>query len=90
MAFINWTESVGIIMANATTTTTGSLFITLLVVLLFILAMALMFGIELEYTAILVLPLMLAYMSHYSDFVAPGFVILLYMAFIITKNWLFK
>jgi len=90
MVFINATESIGIIIGNATTYTTGSMFLTLFVVLLFILAMALMFGIKLEYTAILVLPLMLGYMSYYSEFITIGVIIIFYLGFLVTKNFLFK
>lgn len=90
MVFMNMTESIGIILGNATTHTTGSMFLTLLMVLIIIMAIALMFGIKLEFTIILVLPLVLSYMAFYSEFVATGMILLFYIGFLITKNFLFK
>lgn len=90
MVFINWTESIGIVIGNSTQYTTGSMFLTLLMVLIIILAMALMFGIKLEFTVILVLPLVLGYMAYYSEFIATGMILLFYIGFLITKNFLFK
>lgn len=90
MAFINWTESVGIVIGNATQYTTGSMFLTLLFILMILIGLALMFGIKLEFTAILILPLMLGYMAYYSEFVAVGMVIIIYLGLLITKNFLFR
>lgn len=88
--FINTTETIGIIMGEATAVTFGAMFLTLFFVLIVILAIALMFGIRLEYTAILVLPLVLVYMAYYSEFYATGGVLIIYLAFILTKNFIFK
>jgi len=90
MFFINTTETIGIIIGTATETTTGSLFITLLIVVLLLLAIAIMFGIPLEWTTIFILPLILGYMSHYSEFIGTGAVFLIYLSIILTKNFLFK
>ena len=56
MAFVNATETIGIILSHGTTTTTGSIFLTLMIILLVIMAIAIMFQIRLEYTSILILP----------------------------------
>jgi hypothetical protein len=90
MVFINSSQTLGIILAQGTATTTGSLFLSLFVLLAFFLAMALMFQIKLEYTAILILPLLLAYMAFYRDWIAVGTVILIYLAIIFTKNFFIK
>jgi len=90
MIFINQTETIGIIMGNASSTTTGSMFLTMLLVLILILAFAIMFGIKMEFTAMLILPLMLGYMSYYGEFIAIGLVILIYIGIIFTKNFIFK
>lgn len=89
MVFINTTETIGIILGNASTTTTGSLFLTLLLVLVFLFAICILFGIKLEYTAILLLPLLLGYMAYYGDFVAIGMIFLIYLAILLTKNFIF-
>ena len=88
--FINWTETIGVVVGNATTTTTGSLFVTLLLIVAFIMAMAIMFGIRLEYTAIIILPLIMGYASYYSEFVTMLLLILIYLSVIVTKNFIFK
>jgi len=88
--FINWTGTIGKILIAGTEGVTGSLFSTLLLIMIFIFIICMMFSIALEYTAILILPLCLACASYYSNFVAPLTVILIYISFIITKNWIFK
>jgi len=90
MEFMNMTDSIGIIMGQATTYTTGSMFLTLLIVVMALIAVAIMFGIKLEYTIILIMPLMLGYMAFYSAFVSVGLVMLFYIAFIMAKNFLFR
>lgn len=90
MMFINWSQTMGVILAKSTEYNTGSIFLSLMILLVMILAFALMFGIKLEYTAILILPLLLGYMAYYSDFIAVGTCIFIYLALILTKNFLFK
>lgn len=88
--FINTTETIGIIIGTASEVTTGSLFLTLMLLLVFLVAFGLLFGIKPEYISILILPYCLACMAYYSDFVAPGGTILIYVAFILTKNYILK
>jgi hypothetical protein len=88
--FINTTETIGIILGSASTTTTGSLFGALLLVMIILIAMAFMFNIPLEFTAVLFLPLVLGCMAFYSQFLATGGVFLIYVSIIITKNFIFK
>lgn len=90
MTFVNWDDTIGIVLGNATTTTTGSLFLTFLIIMVIILAMALMFGIKLEFTAILILPLLLGLASYYGDFIALLLAVLAYLSMIITKNFIFR
>ena len=90
MTFINWDGTIGIILGNATTTTHGSLFLTFLLIIVFFLAMALMFGIRLVCCLIFVLPLCLGIASFYSDFLALLLSMLVYLSFILTKNFIFK
>jgi len=90
MAFINTTETIGIILGSASTTTTGSLFTTLLLVMIILFAIAFMFQIPLEFTSIIFLPYIIVCMAFYSQFVVVGGVIFIYVAIIITKNWILK
>lgn len=88
--FINLTGAIGTILESGTQSVTGSLFSTLLFILIFLIAIGILFSIPLEYIAIFIIPFCLACASYYSNFVAPLGVILIYVSFIITKNWIFK
>lgn len=88
--FLNTTETLGIILGNATQYTTGSMFLTLLILVLILIAFAIMFGIQLEFTSIIILPLLLGYMAFYQEFIAIGTVILIYLALIVTKRFIFR
>lgn len=88
--FINETEIIGVIIGQAASTTFGSMFLALLSIYLILIALALMFGIKMEYTMILAFPLMLAYMSRYSEFLSIGAATLIYLSLILTKNFIIK
>ncbi len=90
MPFINWTETIGIAVGNAAQTTFGSILFTLMIIMLILFAVAIMFGIPLEYTAIIYLPLVLGYSAYYSEYLAIGITILIYVALIFTKKFLFR
>lgn len=90
MIFLNMSNSIGILIGTATETTTGSIILTLGIVLLVVMAIALMFGIPLEFTMILCLPLMFSYMAFYGNYVAIGSVMLIYLALVFTKRFIFK
>jgi hypothetical protein len=66
------------------------LFGTLLAVMILLLAICMMFGIDLEWSALLILPYTISCAAYYSNFIAPLGVILIYLALLFTKNWLFK
>lgn len=88
--FLNCTEVVGQIVISTTDYTTGSLFLTFLFVMLFLVAISMAFQIKLEYTSIVILPLLLGYMAYYSEFIGIGSVILIYFSILITKNFIIK
>jgi len=88
--FINATETIGVILGSATEVSIGSLIVALLLLLIVLLGFCLLFGIPLEYSAIVILPLLLGYMAYYKEFYVVGGAIFIYLAFILTKNWLFK
>lgn len=89
MEFMNMSQEFGIIITNMGQTT-GSLFITLLGVVAFVCFLALVFRIQLEYTAVLILPLLLSCMAYYSEFLAVGGVILIYLGIILAKHFFFN
>lgn len=90
MVFLNVTETIGVLLGTASSTTTGSLFMTLLVLLIILVAVCIFFGIQMEYIAIILLPYLLAVAGEYQNFVAPLGILLIYLATIVTKVWLFK
>jgi len=90
MDFINATGTIGTIMSSGTSTLTGSIVATLFFILLFLMVLALMFGIPLEFLSVLILPFCIGVASYYSNFLLPVIIILLYVSMIIAKNWLFK
>lgn len=88
--FINETDVIGQILQAGSQNVTGSLFLTLLIILIFLMVIAMMFSIPLEFISILILPICLASASYYGDFIAPVGIIIFYISFIITRNWIFK
>lgn len=88
--FINQTGIIGTILDAGTQNATGSMVATLLFILFFLVVIAFMFGIPLEFISIIILPLCLSMGAYYSDFFRPLIVILIYVSMILAKNWLFK
>jgi hypothetical protein len=87
---INCNDIIGQVILGLTSQTTGSLFITSLFIVIILLAIALMMGLRLEYTSIIILPFLLGLMVISKDFIALGAVILIYLAFILTGNFILK
>ena len=87
---INSTGTMGLILIAGTESLTGSIFLTLLLILLILFCFAIAFNIPLEFTLIIFLPLVFGYMSFYSEFVATGSILLIVLAVMVTKNFLFK
>jgi len=90
MLFINQTETIGTIINAGTQNLTGSLVATFFVILLFLLIIAVIFQIPLEFIAIFILPFMLVIGAFYSSFMIPIIVLFIFAAIIITKNWIFN
>ncbi len=88
--FLNITESIGVIVEHGTHNVTGSLFVTLFLILIILVAICMMFGIPLEFISILILPYCISCAAHYGNFIAPVSIIIIYVATIITKNWIFR
>lgn len=87
---INTTGTLGLILLAGTQNLTGSIFGTLMLLYMVIMVLAFMMDIPIEFTAILILPLTLGCMAFYGEFIATGSCLIIYLAFLITKNWLFK
>lgn len=85
MAFINETGTIGVILTKFTTDVTGSLFMTMLVIVILLIALALMFRLPLAYTVPVILPLLIVFMAFTGSFLAIGGVMLIYVAVIFAK-----
>lgn len=90
MVFINTSDIVGQILDAGTQNATGDMMATLLLVLLILVVLCFMFQIPLEFASVILLPICLASASYYSDFFKPLIVILIYVAMILAKHWIFK
>jgi len=88
--FLNCTQTIGLVVQATTEQTTGTLFLTFLFVILILMAIAMMFKVPLEFTMILILPLTLALMAYYQNFLGVGAAFLIYLAVLMTKNWIIR
>lgn len=90
MFFINTTDVIGVILASGAQTVTGDIVSALMMIFLFLAVIALMFGIPLEFTAVIMLPLTIATAAYYSDFMALLIVLGIYLCTLLAKNWFFR
>lgn len=88
--FINNTQVIGQVMASLTTETTGSIFLTYLSIMLFIMLIAMVLRIPMEFTAILILPMLVVMASYIGSFVPVLGLFLIYLAIIFIKNFFFS
>lgn len=87
---LNETGIIGKGLELATINITGSLFITLLCVIILIFALFFMVRLPLELTAILILPLLILLMSYNIAFVTIGGLFLIYVALIVAGNFFIR
>lgn len=88
MIFLNDSETIGILI-KAGTDLTGSLFLTVLLIFLILIAISLMFKLPLEILIPIVLPLFIVCMAFSTEFLAIGGLLLIYLAVIFSKRfWL--
>lgn len=90
MSFINATETIGVMITTASNDVTGSLFLTLFGIVIAIVFLCFLLRIPMEFSAILVLPLLLGLMAYMQEFVTIGGIILIYLGVILGKNFFFK
>lgn len=88
MVFINDTGTIGVIV-KAGTDLTGSLFLTVLLITMVLLALCLMFKIPFDITAPLLLPMYLVGMAYSTEYLAIGGLFLIYLAVLFSRQfWL--
>lgn len=74
---------------SITTNVTGSLFLTLLLLVFLIMGFALAFRIPVEFTVILIFPLLVGFAAYSSAFMPVTAVGIIYLAVLIAKNFFF-
>ena len=74
----------------AASLTTGSVFLTLLFIILLILIVFVILRLPIEFSAIFILPLLLVLMAYDAAFYPIGAVFLIYLAVILAKNFFFR
>jgi hypothetical protein len=67
---------------------TGSVFLSILMIVIVMMVLGLAFPLPLEWTAIFIMPLLLGLMAYDSMFYQSGGVFLLYLSFILGQNLL--
>lgn len=90
MVFINASSSLGMVLANASTTITGDIVGTVMIVLFILLAICMMFGIPFEITATILLPFCIVISAYYINFWGVLAIFLLYLGSILAKNFFFR
>ena len=85
--FINQTGTVGQIYLAATQNITGSEFLTLLGLIIIIIAFFFMFGLPLEATAIMVLPMLIVFGVYSQNLISVLGIALIYLGMIFAKNF---
>lgn len=76
---LNETGIIGVALYSFTNDVTGSFFLTLLTILIFLIALCLLFRIPIEFTSLIVLPMLLVFMSIDGQFLAVVGCALIYM-----------
>lgn len=88
--FYNATEPFGQLIIAATQNTTGSEFLTLLGMVVLFIGLCALFRLPLEFSAILVFPLLIAAMAFTGEMWSVGGVFAIYIGFMFAKNFIIK
>lgn len=89
--FYNETGLLGQVIDGMTVNVTGSIFLTLLGLVILLVLFAVIFRIPIEFTAIFLMPLFFVLMAYRSaDFYPIGGVFLIYLGILFAKNFIFK
>jgi hypothetical protein len=87
---LNETGELGIFLQLMTLNLTGSLFLSLLFLVIGVIVVFAAFRIPIEATMIIVIPLLITIMAYTSEFLPVGGLIIIYVAFLFAKNFVIK
>ena len=85
--FINSTGTIGTIYTSAVTNITGSEFLALLGIIILIILFFLMFGLPIEVTSILIMPMIIVYGVYSQDLIGLLGLTLIYLGILFGKNF---
>lgn len=88
MVAVNESSWPGMVIVGMTDAT-GSIFLTLLIIVFFLMLIGLAFRLPLEFSAILVFPLLLTLMAYDATFMSAFGVLALYLGVLLGKNLFF-
>lgn len=86
MVFMNTSQQVYSIMYSMSQTT-GSFFLTLIMLVILIMVVFAILGLAIEWSTVFILPLLLTLMAYDASFYPAGGAFLLYAAFLLAKNF---
>jgi len=87
MGMINWTGDIGLAILNTTTLTTGSLFLTLLLMVFILIIVGMATGLPIELTIPIIFPILIASAVVTSEMFPPLAVGAIYLAILFTRNF---
>ena len=90
MVFINITETIGTILLSASSTTIGSMFMALFLIMVGLFALAMVFGIPFELTSIILFPYILVCATYYNEFLGVLIFVIFYFTFMFVKRFIFR
>jgi len=90
MVLVNTTGVIGSILLAGTQSITGDMFANLILILIFLIAICMLFGIPMEFVSIIIIPFLIATATEYTLFIPVLGVTLIYISILITKNWIFR
>ena len=85
---INETGIIGQVILGITANVTGNLFLTMLLILIVFLLVGFAFRAPMEWQAVYLLPLFIAFMAYSAEFLAVGGVVLMFLGAILAKNFM--
>ena len=87
MTFINYDDSIGMLFQMVTDNLTGSEFLTILLIVLFLMGLTMAFRMPLEFSIVAVLPILLVSVFYVSNIFIVFGIGLIYLAIILGKKF---
>lgn len=86
--FINESGIIGIVVVSLTDNVTGSLFLTLLLIVMLLMSICILFRMPIEWSSLIVMPLLIVIGSFQGSFISVLGVFLIYAGILLAKYWI--